>query len=176
MRPVIPACRVTSKLPQVRKGGLDHCNKILDRLLTADNDRTNGIWLGEKAPERFRSRSGWVRNKLSSVTWNPPGYWRSAPSCAERHGCNRITGSVPQRDCFDRNTNELIVVSFPKMALPSGQARPDQEPLRVNDRVESCLDLASRPNEEKTTIRLFCSLGLLRGADRSALAARISQL
>ncbi len=66
-----------------------------------------------------------------------------------------IIGLVRQHDGVWAEMVEQYVSDLPVMRLPSRQAEPDREPLRINDRVDFGREAASGTTETMISIPLF---------------------
>jgi hypothetical protein len=80
-----------------------------------------------------------------------------------------IIGLVRQHDRARAELIEQRVGDLPIVRLPSGQAEPDREALRIDERMDLGREAASGATETMICIPLFCRRGLLVSANGGAV-------
>lgn len=135
---------------------MDHGEEVFGQLVVAGGNPAEVLELGEEALDQVPL----AVEPRAEVRFCPAvGLWRDVgerPFLAERRpDAIRIVSLVRQDDCSSANMIEQTVSSLTIMALPSGQAQPDRESLRIDDRVDFGREPASGATKTMISIPLI---------------------
>ena len=135
---------------------MDHGEEVGGELVVAGGDATEVLQLGE---EPFDQIALTIELLTEARLPFPIGFGRDVGRSAlfldQRADAISIVGLVGEHDHVRPKVVEQIVRDLAIMCLPSGQAEPDREALRIDDRVDFGRESASGATETMISIPLF---------------------
>jgi hypothetical protein len=135
---------------------LDHGEEVLSQFIVTGSDAAEMLQLGEEALDEV---SLTVKPCAEVRFRRPVGLGRDVgkrPPVAERRAdAIGIVCLVCEHDRTGDNVIQQCVGGLPIVTLSGGEAQPDREPLRIDDRVDFCRKPTSGATEAMISIPLF---------------------